>query len=356
MGTLCIQHGRIWDGQRFLSGDVWIENGIIAQVGGVCTAQADYVIDAAGCLVTPGLVDVHAHIRGLSPDFGTPVEASGFPFGVTAAAEAGASHGDAAMMDAFAVKTWAFVAAPVQDNQADFSGTEEALARYGRRAIGLKLFFDTSGGQVRDGQALRQVCGYARARGLKVMVHTTGTPIPMPEVLDCLAPGDICTHAYHGAPNTAAEDGFQALRAAKARGVVIDAGLAGGVHLDYQVAAAALKAGAAPSTVSTDITRLSAFKRGGRYGMTQCMSIMRTLGMEEEALLRSVTWDAAKALGCEDSCGLLAPGRAGDAAVLAYGGCPFDYTDNWGNRLQYDKGYLCLYTVADGEVVYRHRP
>ena len=41
--------------------------------------------------VCPGLVDIHAHMAGISdPVYATPAESSLFPFGITAAIEASA--------------------------------------------------------------------------------------------------------------------------------------------------------------------------------------------------------------------------------------------------------------------------
>ena len=45
------------------TGDILIENGKISRVGNVDPVPADCeVIDAAGRVVTPGLVDAHCHI------------------------------------------------------------------------------------------------------------------------------------------------------------------------------------------------------------------------------------------------------------------------------------------------------
>lgn len=45
-------------------GDVVIDNGLILQAGGkAADVRADEVVDAAGCFVTPGLIDMHVHLR-----------------------------------------------------------------------------------------------------------------------------------------------------------------------------------------------------------------------------------------------------------------------------------------------------
>ncbi len=67
---ILIQNGQVVDGSgrpRFRA-DVAVEGGRIVDVGVLPGAQAQTVIDAAGCVVTPGFVDMHSHT-----DFTLPV-------------------------------------------------------------------------------------------------------------------------------------------------------------------------------------------------------------------------------------------------------------------------------------------
>jgi len=63
MPTLAIQNGTILDPSQNLQqkADLLIENGRVAKIGS--GLKADQTIDAAGCYVTPGLIDVHVHFR-----------------------------------------------------------------------------------------------------------------------------------------------------------------------------------------------------------------------------------------------------------------------------------------------------
>jgi len=126
------------------------------------------------------------------------------------------------------------------------------------------------------------------------------------------------------------------------------------VHTDFSVLKGAIDEGIFPDTISTDITKNSAYKRGGRYGMTMCMNIARTVGMPEEAIFRAVTTTPAIMLGQAAQWGALEVGRRADIAVFQDTDEGFYLKDQAGNRLQSDTGYRCVLTIADGEVVYRY--
>jgi N-acyl-D-amino-acid deacylase len=66
MGTdydIHIKNGTIVDGTKVprFRGDLWIKDGVIAQIGGRAKGVADQVVDAAGCIVAPGFIDLHTH-------------------------------------------------------------------------------------------------------------------------------------------------------------------------------------------------------------------------------------------------------------------------------------------------------
>src|SRR3954468_17628646 len=62
MATLLIQNGTLLDPSQKLQrrGDLFIRDGRIAPPS---NANANNVIDAKGCLVVPGLIDIHVHFR-----------------------------------------------------------------------------------------------------------------------------------------------------------------------------------------------------------------------------------------------------------------------------------------------------
>ena len=60
--TICLRGGRVLDpaSGRDAMGDVWIHAGKISAP--VATGEAE-IVDCSGKLVTPGLIDMHGHLR-----------------------------------------------------------------------------------------------------------------------------------------------------------------------------------------------------------------------------------------------------------------------------------------------------
>lgn len=352
---ILIKNGRVFDGEKFTYADILTDDAVILKIApDINESGLNYTFDAKGLLVAPGLVDSHVHMRGTEPDrYGIQPELSSIPFGVTAVADAGGAHASGELVATYLLKSVTFVQVPIKGNRADFTITEKKLALYGEKAIGLKVYYDRSNPEILDIAPLQTVCAYAREQGLKVMVHCTDSPVPMQEILETLAPGDILTHAFHGGRSTAKEDDFASMLAAKERGICIDAGFAGHIHTDFSIFREAVCRGILPDTISTDITRASAYKRGGRYGMTMAMSMARTAGMTEEQVLRASTVTPAKVLGKEGAWGVLREGGCADLCVLDYGDYGYSLTDKAGNTLADTKGYRCILTMADGVIVWR---
>jgi dihydroorotase len=66
VSRLLVRNGRVVDPARGFDApaDVVIENGVVAAVGAGLTADGDVdVLEAAGCVVAPGFIDAHTHLR-----------------------------------------------------------------------------------------------------------------------------------------------------------------------------------------------------------------------------------------------------------------------------------------------------
>jgi dihydroorotase len=355
MAKILIKNGRVWDSEKFFFADVLTDGKVISKIERNISDSAEFVFDASGKIVSAGLVDLHVHMKGIASEkFGTEPHMSSFPFGVTAVNNAGSVLGDRTLLDSFSVKNTVFVGIDIKNNHAQFSKTEKHLEKYGDKAIGIKVYFDKTVSDVSDITPLKEICEYAKNKNLKVMVHCSNSPTSMTEIVKTLSVGDILTHIYHGGENSCTDNEFEAFKIAKDKGVILDTGFAGHVHTDFKNLQTAVKCGFRPDTISTDITCFSAFKRGGRYGMTMCMNMAKTAGMSEEDIFKAVTLAPAKVLGKENEWGVIKEGRCADVAVFDYTDEGFDLTDNAGNRLKSDMGYRCILTVCDGQIIYKH--
>ena len=65
MASILIKGGRVLSPEDNLDGalDVRIEDGVIREIGPNLTGGADETLDASGCVVAPGFIDIHVHFR-----------------------------------------------------------------------------------------------------------------------------------------------------------------------------------------------------------------------------------------------------------------------------------------------------
>lgn len=357
MQSILIKNGRVWNGEKFVFSDVLTYGKTIAKIGEKLSETADFVYDATDKIVSAGFVDAHVHLKGFSSDdFGVDAESCSFPYGVTAVCDAGSIFGDEYLLENLPVKNVVFVGVDIKNNHAYFENTEKYFERFGKKAIGIKVYFDKTICDVADITPLKEICDYAKIRHKKVMVHCSNSPTRMLEIVETLSKGDILTHAYHGGTNNCLEQELLALQLAKEKGVVIDSGFAGHVHTNFAVLKYAFENNYFPDTISTDVTKFSLAKRGGDYGLTMCMSIAKELGMNEDDIFKAVTSSCAKALDKQNDWGALKVGMNADVCVVDYLGGGFDLTDEAGNTIKSNKSYRCVLTICDGKIMYNKKP
>ena len=353
MPKILIKNGKIWDGEKFFFSDLYVEGGKVVRIAESLDTVADFTYDANGQIVSAGLIDSHLHMRKMSTDGLGIDDWACFPFGVTSAVDAWVEQDTVKEASANMVKTLGFVGTWISDNHLHTDKVQPMMDVWKDKIVGVKICFDARDTDARDITPVCEAVECAERYGLKVMVHCSHSPVPMMGIVRALRKGDILTHPYHGGANNAGEDGFECLRHAKEKGVVLDAGFAGHIHTDFGVYAKAVQQDCLPDTISTDLTLWSAFKRGGRYGLTACMTLAKVSGQTEESIFKAVTSTPANVFGKTNEWGYLKEGRTADIAVLAYEEDKYDLTDFYGNRVTWDKGYKCKLTIADGKVVFR---
>ena len=354
--------------------DILVDDGKIAKVGRV-TEETDNVIDAAGCYVTPGLIDHHCHLYPLAK-IGLPAEAVCFASGVTTAVDAGstgcatyAQHRPFIQASKLRMKAYLNVCTaglsslPVLEDvdpaHWDEGQISDCFEAYRDELLGLKL--RTSAPIVKElgYEPLRKTVELGEKLGVSVMVHCTNPPGEMSELLGILRPGDVMTHMYMNQGSAIVENGAVkdcALRA-RERGVVFEAADAR-AHFGLDVAQTAIGAGFWPDILASDLTKLSMHLRPTAFNMAMQLSKYAALGIPFEVLIKLCTCAPAAHMGMLDAIGSLTEGHAADVAVFR----PLHRENIFGDRPYGNEAQKCiigetvyepLLTLKDGDMVYR---
>src|SRR5579875_4048568 len=177
--TLLIRGGTVVDASGARPADVLVEGSTITRVEPSITDEpaGTVVLDAAGCVVAPGLVDLHAHLREPGREEAETVETG------ARAAALGGYTAVVAMPNTEPAVDSAAVVRQVQDLGSD-ACCEVAVAgaitvgREGRQLapmaemahLGVRLFTDDGAG-VQDARLMRRAMEYATALGVTLAEH-----------------------------------------------------------------------------------------------------------------------------------------------------------------------------------------
>ena len=352
--NILIKNGNLFDGYNFLGKkDLLVSGGKIKNISDSIDEPVHFVFDAKDKIVMPGMIDIHTHIFGISDDsIGTSADGGCFPFGVTSVGDGCSEFGFRDALKTIKTKVFAFVPVWVKNGTPDFKTAEDLIRKFGDRIVGVKAYFDVNVSKDITIKILKEICNFAKSKNLILMVHCSNSVTSMVEIVETLSPGDILTHIYHGGENSCINNDYSAFILAKEKGVILDSGFAGHVHVDFKVFEKAMSDGYFPNTISTDLTNLSTYYRGGVYGLTLCMGLCREYGMFEIDVLRAVTSNAAKALG-KPELGPIKIGGIADIAVLNYEDLSFDFTPLTPFGAKGTKQYKCYLTLSGGQIVWR---
>jgi len=309
--------------------DVAVQGGRIAAVEATLPRAARTIVDVAGRLVTPGLVDLHTHVAagywGIDPD---PIA---WYTGVTTWVDAGSAgaYTMAGLPRGTAVRVPALlnisaIGLTGRTGESRDLGNDDVDLAIGavlanrERIRGIKVRIDTDTVGANGVEPLRRALAVAAACEIPVMAHIGTAPPAVDEVLDLLRPGDIVTHCASG---IAAPLGASA-RAAHRRGVLFDLGHGSG-GFAFDVLEAQLEAGLPPYTISTDLHARSVY--GPAFDLPTTMAKLLAVGWELAEVFAAVTAHPARALGL--NAGTLDIGAPADLAVFAVQYGPFPVAD-----------------------------
>jgi dihydroorotase len=340
MYDLIVKGGRVIDPAQNIDAvmDVAVAGGKIAKVAAnIPSSEAGKVVDAAGKLVTPGLIDLHTHVYDGVLDIGANPDDAGVNQGVTTVVDCG-SAGYATFggfpkyvipaarttiycllhIGSFGISAMPELCHPDEINVAN---TEATISAYPGLIRGVKLRLVGKLVASQGVEVVKLAKKTAKRFNLPLMVHIGDvnkwvSPTLTKEFLPLMEEGDILSHIYTGQlGGVLGEDGkvIPEYTQAGKRGVVMDVAH-GRSNFTYAVARKMMAQGYYPTTLSTDVTRPSI--TGPVYGLTVTMSKFLALGIPLEKIIPMVTINPAGAVRIADRKGSLKPGTDADISVL----------------------------------------
>jgi dihydroorotase len=376
---LVIKGGEVLDPSRKLRGvrDIGIRNAVIAALEtDIPEKLAVQTLDARGKLVTPGLIDLHAHVYPLGSAIGLPADELAPQTATTtfvSAGDAGANNFGALkhyIIGQTRSRIYAFihissiglagypVAEMLDIDYANVDYAARAVAENQDVVLGIKVR-ETLGVVGNNGlEPLKRAIAAAQRSGTKarVMCHIGNAPGDLADLLDLLRPGDILTHAYSGQGNNTVRDGkvLPAALAAKKRGVIVDVGHGGG-SFDYTVCEPALQQGFGPDVISSDIHAVSVNTPGMPF-LPWVMSKFLNLGIALEQVVAMATINPARVIGRVKGLGTLQVGAPADVAVFELIEQPVSFVDTRRNTRQGSRYLKTAHVIRAGRPFGRPYP
>ncbi len=375
MTDLILRGGRVIDSSQDIDArmDVAVSDGAISQIGSEISAGPETrVIDVAGKLVTPGLIDLHTHVYHGVNQTGVDPDLAGVYAGVTTVVDAGSagcySFGGFPEHIVPNAKTRVVCMLHISrvglNYQPEISRREDIDLEETVRVIlankpliqGVKIRAVGPAVPVMGVEMVRLAKQAASEAGVRLMVHigdrgvAGGGKTITRELLPLLERGDIITHLFSGNAGRILDDDGRVISEmmdAQNREVFLDTAH-GRQNFSFDVAKAALDQGIEPRSISTDLTipgRLNTV-----HSMVEMMSRFLALGFSLQDVIRMTTVNPASALDMEDSLGSLAVGREADISVLEESAGDWLFHDTEGATITGDKALAPVFTVKSGEV------
>ncbi len=380
---ILLRGGRVIDPVNHRDGvaDLGIKDGkIVAVETRLTDANARHVIDVAGKVVIPGMIDTHGHIYqhvtgkfGLAPDL----------VGVQSAVTTVVDQGGPSCMTLPGFRH--FIAEPAKTRVLAFisaylvGGMEGHLypALYGPEQVnvahtvkvakenpdlvrGVKAHAEIGGASRWGLDVIRLGKEISTQAGLPLYIHLgqlwpeqEGTHIDPDELVRELVPlmdkGDVLAHPFTRHPGgfISEETGevHPIVWAALERGVTVDVGH--GSHFSFEMARRTLQAGIKPYTLGADMhgynVKVSEARSTDRaanpfagvapFNLTNAMTKLLALGMTLPDIIATVTSNPAAMLGLSERIGSFAPGMEADVSVLDVLDGAFELADNSGARV-----------------------
>jgi dihydroorotase len=371
---LLLQNGHVIDAKNHISAvrDVGIKDGKIAAVAAKLDPKdALKTVDVKGLYVSPGLVDIHAHVytgtgerNSYAGDNSLPPDGFTFRIGVTTIADAGCAgyrnfeDFKDRIIDRSKTRIFVFLnivgngmRGPRFENNLEDMDPVPAAAmanKYKGLIVGIKTAHYTG----KEWTPVENAVKAGTEANIPVMVDF-GNDHPERPLEDLvtkkLRPGDIYTHCYSGLRRELVDGKVNpGMIEGRKRGVIFDVGHGGG-SFAWRIAVTAMKQGFYPDSISTDLHIGS--MNSGMKDMLNVMGKFLAMGMSIDDVIARSTWNPAKEIH-QEQLGNLSVGSPADVSVLRVENGKFGFTDMYGARMDGKQRFIAEMTLRDGRVVY----
>jgi dihydroorotase len=373
MYDLVLKSGRVVDPSSGFDGvlDVAVESGTIARVAaGIAPGEAARLIEVGGKIVTPGLIDLHAHVfdgcnrTGVNPDLG------GVYSGVTTIVDAGSAGaatfgGWRHILPNCATEIIPFLhicqtglaTRPdiIAESSIDLEDTLGVVNQHKGLICGIKARMVSPALEILGMEMPRLAKRAARESGTRLMVHIGDTEKRYdPKVIHALLPlldqGDILTHYFTANPGGVLDGNGKLVpeaREAADRGVWFDTAH-GRMNFSFDVGRRIIDQGLLPHCISTDLTVPGRLRTV--HSMTEMMTRFLGLGFPLAQVVTMCTANPAKAIGAAQRLGSLAIGRQADISVLEIREGEWVVYDVLGASLRVAQAVVPFVTVKRGQI------
>ncbi|HEY1062757.1 MAG TPA: amidohydrolase/deacetylase family metallohydrolase [Daejeonella sp.] len=373
-----IKGGRVIDAKNNINAlmDVAIKDGKIAKVAqNIDAAQAEQVVNAKGMYVTPGLIDVHAHVFwGTQPnsylsngDVGVTADGFSFRSGVTTMVDCGGPGYKSFdtfkknIIDKSQTRILAFLNIVGEgmrggDYEQDVSDMDVNLAAKAaldnkEHVVGFKLAHFTNP----DWTPVERIVAAGKLANMPVIIDFGGGKLPIEDLFfKYLRPGDIYTHVFTELERRDPIVDLQTRQLrpfvipAQKRGIIFDVGFGGG-SFNFNQAIPAIKAGFLPDLMGTDLHTGS--MNGSMKDQLNVLSIHLAMGMNLQSVIERSTWRPAQAIK-RTELGHLSEGAIADIVVLSLRQGKFGFRDIAMNRQEGTQKLECEMTIKGGKIMY----
>lgn len=332
--------------------DVAFAGGLVAAVAqGIEPSTTQHILNCAGHIVAPGLIDLHVHVFPGVSHYGIDPDPHCIARGVTTAVDAGSAGADTFpgfrkfIVEASATRLFAHLNISSQGmlnaeigelHDIRFANVPRALQTIEANrdlilGVKVRLTKHSLVSQEAGIRPLHLAREAADAAGLPIMVHPQDAWVDsLDDILALMGKGDILTHCFHAMPCGILDEQKRirpSVWAAIERGVIFDVGHGAG-SFDWDTVESALAQGFLPQTISSDLHIYNV--AGPVHDLVTTVSKFLHLGLSLDDALAKVTAIPARVMGMADAIGTLKVGAWGDAVVLALEEGAFALVDSTG--------------------------